>query len=161
MIFIDRILYETGEEYENVINKKKIAYFVIFYICLFTLEFQVALVRFSDKPMIIGDDIKSGGIVAFEIISFLIFAGGLIYIAVQYIRSSMNFFSKIWRNQMFLMFSFIFFLVIIIMLVIHGFSVYDYTGNRILILFGFMNMYTVYLQYMYSINGAEAQRLER
>ena len=144
-----------------MINKKKIAYFVVFYICLFVLEFQVALLRFSDKPMLFDKDIKSGGIVAFEIISFLVFAGGLTYIAVQYIRSSMNFFSKIWRNQMFLVFSFIFFLVIIIMLIINGFSVYEYTGNRILILFGFMNMYTVYLQYMYSINGAEVKRLER
>jgi hypothetical protein len=111
--------------------------------------------------MIIGDDIKSGGIVAFELISFLIFAGGLVYIATQYIRSAMNFFSKIWRNQMFLLFSFIFFIVIIVMLVIDGFSVYEYTGNRILILFGFMNMYTIYMQYMYSINGAEADRLEK
>ena len=62
---------------------------------------------------------------------------------------------------MFLIFSFIFFLVISIMLVANGFSVYEYTGNRILILFGFMNMYTVYLQYMYSINKAEVQKLQR
>lgn len=121
---------------------------------MFTLQFQVALLRFNDQPMLFDDDIKSGGIIAFEIISFLIFAGGLTYIAVQYVRSAMEFFNKIWRNQMFLVFSFIFFLVISIMLVINGFSVYEYAGNRILILFGFMNMYTVYLQYMYSINEA-------
>jgi hypothetical protein len=137
-----------------VISKKKITYFVAFYISMFTLQFQVALLRFNDQPMLFDDDIKSGGIIAFEIISFLIFAGGLTYIAVQYVRSAMEFFNKIWRNQMFLVFSFIFFLVISIMLVINGFSVYEYAGNRILILFGFMNMYTVYLQYMYSINEA-------
>ena len=154
MIFIDRILYESGEDYENVINRKKIAYFVVFYVSLFVLEFQVALVRFGDAPMIIGNDIKTGGIVAFEIIAFLIFAGGLVYIGVQYVRSAMNFFNKIWRNQMFLLFSFIFIVVIVVMLIIDGFSVYEYTGNRIMILFGFMNIYTVYLQYMYSINSA-------
>ena len=65
MIFIDRILYESGEDYENVINRKKIAYFVVFYVSLFVLEFQVALVRFGDAPMIIGNDIKTGGIIAF------------------------------------------------------------------------------------------------
>ena len=102
---------------------------------------------------------KSGGIVAFEIISFLVFAGGLTYIIVQYVRNAMNFFNKIWRNQMFLLFSFIFIVVIVVMLIIDGFSVYEYTGNRILILFGFMNMYTIYLQYMYSINSAEAKKL--
>lgn len=114
----------------------------------------MALVRFSDSPMIIGNEMQSGGIVAFEIISFLIFAAGLAYIIAQYIRSLMNFCNKIWRNQMFLMFSFIFIVVIIVMLAIDGFSVYEYTGNRILVLFGFMNMYTIYLQYMYSINSA-------
>lgn len=54
---------------------------------------------------------------------------------------------------MFLMFSFIFIVVIIVMLIINGFSVYEYTGNRILILFTFMNMYTIYLQYMFSVTS--------
>mgnify|MGYP001057630229 CR=1 FL=1 len=62
---------------------------------------------------------------------------------------------------MFLMFSSIYILVIVVMLIIEGFSVYEYTGNRILILFGFMNMYTIYLQYMYSINNQEALKLDR
>ena len=62
---------------------------------------------------------------------------------------------------MFLMFSFIYIVVIVVMLIIEGFSVYEYTGNRILILFGFMNMYTIYLQYMYSINNQEAAKLDR
>lgn len=62
---------------------------------------------------------------------------------------------------MFLMFSFIYIVVILVMLAIEGFSVYEYTGNRILILFGFMNMYTIYLQYMYSINNQEAIKLDR
>lgn len=124
MIFIDRILYESGEDYDNAINRKKIAYFVIFYISLFVLEFQLALVRFSDSPMVIGNEVQSGGILAFEIISFLIFAAGLSYIIVQYVRCTLNFMNKIWRNQMFLMFSFLFIIVIIVMLVIDGFSVY-------------------------------------
>lgn len=134
-------------------NKRKIVYFVIFYVSLFVLQFQIALLRFSDSPLIFSDDFKSGGIVAFEIISFLIFAGGLVYIAVQFTRSAMNFFDKIWRNQMFLLFSFLYIVVILVMLIIEGFSVYEYTGNRILILFGFMNMYTIYLQYMFSISS--------
>lgn len=134
---------------------------MVFYISLFVLQFQIALLRFSDSPLIFSDDFKSGGIVAFEIISFLIFAAGLVYISVQFVRSAMNFFDKIWRNQMFLMFSFIYIVVIMVMLIIEGFSVYEYTGNRILILFGFMNMYTIYLQYMYSINNQEAAKLDR
>lgn len=136
-------------------------YFVIFYVSLFVLQFQIALLRFSDSPLIFSDDFKSGGIVAFEIISFLIFAGGLVYIAVQFTRSAMNFFDKIWRNQMFLLFSFLYIVVILVMLIIEGFSVYEYTGNRILILFGFMNMYTIYLQYMFSISSQEAAKLDK
>jgi hypothetical protein len=111
--------------------------------------------------MIIGDEIKSGGIVAFEIISFLIYAAGFLYISFYFIRSTMNFFNKIWRNQIFLMFSFLFIVIIFVMLIIDGFSVYEYTGNRILILFGFMNMYTIFLQYMFSINTKEASKLDR
>lgn len=136
-------------------------YFVVFYVSLFVLQFQIALLRFSDSPLIFSDDFKSGGIVAFEIISFLIFAGGLVYIAVQFTRSAMNFFDKIWRNQMFLLFSFLYIVVILVMLIIEGFSVYEYTGNRILILFGFMNMYTIYLQYMFSISSQEATKLDK
>ena len=62
---------------------------------------------------------------------------------------------------MFLAFSFLYIIVMIVMLVINGFSVYEYAGNRILILFSFMNMYTIYLQYMYSINSKEAQHLDK
>jgi len=136
-----------------VINKKKIAYIVALYISLFVLQFQLALFRMEDAPIIPGFYRKKRLLVTFEVISFIIFAIGLAYICVQFIRSVMNFFDKIWRNQMFLAFSFLYIIVMIVMLVANGFSVYDYVGNRILILFTFMNMYTIYLQYMYSINS--------
>lgn len=54
MVFIDRILYESGEKFENAINRRKIVYFVLFYVSLFVLQFMAALHRFSDMPIIAG-----------------------------------------------------------------------------------------------------------
>lgn len=65
MVFIDRILYESGEKFENAINRRKIVYFVLFYVSLFVLQFMAALHRFSDMPIIAGYEIESGAVVAF------------------------------------------------------------------------------------------------
>lgn len=62
---------------------------------------------------------------------------------------------------MFLMFSFIYIILIIFMLIVSGFGVYEYAGNRILILYTFMNMYTYYLQYMYTVTRDQANNLDR
>jgi hypothetical protein len=76
---------------------------------------------------------------------------GFIYIAIQYCRNMPKLFDKIWRNQIFLIFSCFYIILLMIIFVINGFGVYEYIGDRILILFTIMNMYTIYLQYMYSV----------
>lgn len=44
---------------------------------------------------------------------------------------------------------------------VNGLSINYFMGNRILLLFTMMNMYTFYLQYMYSLSRDERGRVER
>ena len=58
-------------------------------------------------------------------------------------------------------FSIFFLFLTIVMFFVNGFSINDMAGNRILLLFTLMNMYTFYLQYMYSITGEERDKVEK
>ena len=97
--------------------------------------------------------------VFFEIIAFLAILSGICYIIVQYIRACYSLFDKIWRNQIFMIFSIIFVIMILVMAFVNGYGVYDYVGSRILIFFVFMNLYTAYLLYMYSITHEELKEI--
>jgi hypothetical protein len=62
-----------------------------------------------------------------------------------------NLLEKIWRNQIYLIFSCFFMILLIIMFFVNGLGVYEYVGDQILIMFTLLNMYTIYMQYMYTI----------
>jgi hypothetical protein len=71
-----------------------------------------------------------------------------------------NFLEKIWRNQIYLIFSCFFMILLIIMFFVNGLGVYEYVGDQILIMFTLLNMYTIYMQYMYTITKVEVEKLE-
>lgn len=48
-------------------------------------------------------------------------------------------------------FSIFFIFISIVMFFVNGYNIFSYTGNRILLLFTQANMYTFYMQYMYSV----------
>lgn len=78
---------------------------------------------------------------------------------VKYVRNFPTLLDKIWRNQIFLIFSVFYIVLLVITFVVNGFGVYEYIGDQILIIFTIMNMYTIYMQYMYSVTKMELTKL--
>jgi hypothetical protein len=58
----------------------------------------------------------------------------------------------LWRNQLFLFFSVFFIVITIVLFFVNGFEINTLAGNRLLLLYTSMNMYTFYMQYMYSLS---------
>ncbi len=92
-------------------------------------------------------------------ISLIVFLCGIIYIVVKYVRNFPTLLDKIWRNQIFLIFSAFYIILVVITFAVNGFGVYEYIGDQILIIFTIMNMYTIYMQYMYSVTKMELTKL--
>lgn len=67
----------------------------------------------------------------------------------------------LWRNQLFLFFSVFFIAITIALFFLNGFEINSLVGNRMLLLYTAMNMYTFYMQYMYSITSEETERAQR
>lgn len=86
---------------------------------------------------------------------------GFGYIILSYIRLCSRANELMWRNQLFMFFSIFFIIVTVVLFFADGFEINSFAGNRILLLFTVMNMYTFYLQYMYSITREETQRTVR
>ncbi len=58
-----------------------------------------------------------------------------------------------------MIFSAFYIILVVITFVVNGFGVYEYIGDQILIIFTIMNMYTIYMQYMYSVTKMELTKL--
>jgi hypothetical protein len=77
---------------------------------------------------------------------------GFCYIFISYIRLCVRGDEMLWRNQLFLFFSVFFIVITIVLFFVNGFEINTLAGNRILLLYTSMNMYTFYMQYMYSLS---------
>lgn len=74
---------------------------------------------------------------------------------IDYVRIFLKMNEMLWRNQLFLLFSIFFIVLTVAFFFVEGFEINSLTGSRILLLYTLMNMYTFYLQYMYSITSEE------
>ena len=83
------------------------------------------------------------------------------YIIFSYIRLCTKLDTLLWRNQLFLFFSVFFIVMTLSLFFVNGFSINSFAGNRVLLLCTSMNMYTFYLQYMYSLPKEERDRVQR
>jgi len=63
----------------------------------------------------------------------------------------MDWYSKIWRNQLYLIFVIFFIILVTGLIIFDGFHIFNLVGRRILLIFTVMNVYTFYMQYMYSV----------
>ena len=61
---------------------------------------------------------------------------------------------------MFMFFSLFFLFTTLVIFVMNGFRIHSYHGNRILLLYTEMNMYTFYMQYMYSVTSEELAKIK-
>lgn len=61
---------------------------------------------------------------------------------------------RLWRNEMFLIYSGLFQIAQFIFFTIdNSFGVFQYDGSNVMFVYSFLNLYTWYLQYMYTPSG--------
>ncbi len=109
-------------------------------------------------PIVPTQDIFAKKVTLLEWAAIILILIGFCYIVVCYIRLFMKAGELLWRNQLFLLFSASFIIMTIALIFINGFEINYLAKNRILLLF-FMNIYTFYMQYMYSISKEERERV--
>lgn len=84
---------------------------------------------------------------------------GFIYIVYRYLKVCMSGETKLWRNNIFMVFSCMFILALFIIIATNSLILFNYKGSSILLVYGLINIYVYYLQYMYSITGEELLKL--
>jgi hypothetical protein len=92
------------------------------------------------------------------IIGFVVFAG-IVYIAVRFVRSCMAPEGRTWRSSLFMAFSSAFIFGIFIIIVSNSLVLFSYSGSSILIVYGLVNIYVYYIQYMFTITRDEVDKL--
>lgn len=150
---VDRIQFEDGQRESEMLTKKKIAYVVILEIELITLYMLYAMFQINDRPLLVDDDYNQFNVAA--IIASLTGFAGFVYIIFRYIRICMSEGSKMWRNQLYLFLSLFFILAMALLLYTDSFTIFNYSGQRIFLVYTFFNFYVFYLQYMYTITREE------
>ena len=161
IIFLDRIHLEDGEKQTKVFEWKRIMFAFVTYILSLVLYVEYALDHLDNLPIVPTHDLLTTRFIVLEIILLILVVCGFIYIAFRYIKICMSIEEKLWRNEMFMFFSLFFLFTTLVIFVINGFRIHSYHGNRILLLYTEMNMYTFYMQYMYSVTGEEVERIDR
>jgi len=84
---------------------------------------------------------------------------GFIYVIYRYSRVCMSPDTKLWRTYIFMVFSCIFILSLFIIIASNSLVLFNYKGPSILLVYGLINIYVYYLQYMYSITREESLKL--
>ena len=77
--------------------------------------------------------------------------GAIVYIVYRYICICFNKSDRLWRSELFMVYSILFILAMVLFLATdNAFGAYHYDGTTVVFLYGLMNLYTWYLEYMYS-----------
>jgi hypothetical protein len=87
--------------------------------------------------------------VLYAVVVFL-YASGLLYVVVQTIRTCTLLEKLMYRSTVYMFFSLVFMLLMLVIIVTNGISIYNFDGSGILYLYVLMNIYVYYLQYMYT-----------
>ena len=134
--FLDRIFYEDGQKQSKLMNWKRVLYIVVLYILTLVLYTEYAFDNLEDLPIVPAQDLyEKPRFLALEIISLILALLGFGYLFIQYVRICSQVDSKLWRNQLFMFFSIFFIFTTIVMFFLNGFSIFSYSGNRILLLY--------------------------
>lgn len=112
-----------------------------------------------DTTPILTNNFKNSYTAAIIVIS-LTAALAVVYIGYQYFRICILPVGKLWRSYIFLVFSSIFIVALFIIIATNSLMPYNYSGSAIFLVYGFVNVYVYYLQYMYTITREEADKLD-
>lgn len=158
MVFFDRILYEEGQKGTQQITKFKIIYCTVLLILLMTLYMLYASYRLNDHPLIPSQSLTDTRIILLDIITSVFFAAAILYIGTQYVRICCDKSDRLWRSELMMSYSVLFIVAMMVFVFTdNALGSYHYEGANFIFLYGLMNFYVWYLQFMYSPAGEDGE----
>lgn len=157
LVFADRIYFEDGQRETVQLTAKKMVYAAIFWLILIICMMAYAMQQVSGDPFIPED--FAARYVAARVIIGLVFFAGIVYISVRFISSCLAPEGRTWRSSLFMAFSSAFIFGVFIIVVSNSLILYNYSGSGIMVVYGLINIYVYYLQYMFTITREEVEKL--
>ncbi len=124
------------------------------FIIIFGFNYQIGYYAYNDSPIVPSHRTFSG-LFALTVIFFGVVFGYISYLYVQLWR---NWEGVIWRHRLYAVFNIFFILLLLIFISLGWFSLYDETSQKFEILYASLNIYVLYMQYMYSRPCGESAR---
>lgn len=109
-----------------------------------------AITQTTDHPVFSFEDISSKGVIAMEVIAFVVFSLACVYIIYLFLYTLNYKPSRAYRHNIFMAFSAAFFVSTIVFFFVGGYDLYNYSASKIFFTLCFMNMYSFFLQYLYA-----------
>jgi hypothetical protein len=116
------------------------------FIIVFGFNYQIGYYAFNDSPIVPTHKTFSGLFVLTVVFFGIVFA----YISYLYVRLSRVWESVIWRHKLYAVFNIFFILLLLAFISLGWFSLYDESSQKFEILYASLNIYVLYMQYMYS-----------
>lgn len=139
----------------------RIGIILIFYALVLSYTIAYAVLQTSDHPVFRYQDITSRTVFALAVTAFVIFGLActyIIYLIIRVIRDRPN---RLYRHNVFLVLTVIFFISTIVFFFVGGYNVYDYSAAKIFFTLAFMNLYSFYLQYLYAPTAKQMRKFAR
>lgn len=89
--------------------------------------------------------------IAAKVVIILSLLVSVTYIGYRYIQICRSPEEKLWRSNIFMVISSVFIFIIFIVVAANQLIPYNYSGSSVLLVYGLVNIYVYYLQYMFTI----------
>lgn len=107
--------------------------------------------RLNDHPIIPNEKLNNKSISILSVLTFIWFAFIMVNIIYRYILICCDKDERLWRSDLFMSYSLLFmFAMIMFIFTNNALGSFEYNGTTVIFLYGLMNFYVWYLQYMYS-----------
>jgi hypothetical protein len=133
----------------------------IFYTLVLGYSVAYAVTQTSDHPIFSYEDIRSGVIIGLEVVAFVAYSLACTYIIYLYICILKEKPNRLYRHNLFMIFTAVFFISTTVFFFLGGYDLYNYSASKIFFTFAFMNMYSFYLQYLYAPSPEQIKMFRR
>jgi hypothetical protein len=133
----------------------------LFYSIVLGYSVAYAITQTTDHPVFSYEDITSRAVIILEIIAFVVFGLACIYIIYLFLYTLKFKPDRPHRHNVFMVISAAFFISTIVFFFVGGYDLYAYSASKIIFTLCFMNLYSFFLQYLYSPTGKQMRDIHK
>lgn len=127
-----------------------------YFFILFAFNYEIGYYAYHDSPIVP----LHKNFLALQFVTSVFFGGLFLYIFYLYARLSAVWRDIIWRHKLYVAFNIFFVGLLVVFISLGWFSLYDESSQKFEILYASMNIYVLYMQYMYSHPLSQGQQEE-